>query len=56
MEKAEGALEIARREHDRKAAIIEKDREAVDRRAQAEDERWQKLQGRLNEALRKASG
>jgi hypothetical protein len=55
-EKAQAVFEEARSEHERRLAIIEKDREAVERRVRAEEERWQKLQGRLKDAYRKASG
>jgi colicin import membrane protein len=55
MEVAERALEDSRREHDARAALIEKDRVSIERRAEAEEERWQKLKSRLETALRKAS-
>ena len=55
MEKAETALEAADREHDKIVASIEKDREAVDRRAAAEKERWEKAKDRLEGVLRNAS-
>jgi colicin import membrane protein len=54
MEKVEVALEEARAEHERRMKLIEKDREAVDRRAHVEDERWAELQTRLEQAIRKA--
>jgi len=46
-EKAEAALEVARREHDENAALIERDRQAVERRAEVEEKRWQKMKSRL---------
>ena len=55
MEKAETALEAAEREHDKIVASIEKDREAVDRRAAAEEERWEKAKVRLERVRRNAS-
>ena len=55
MEKAEAALEDAKREHDEAATAIEQDLAAVQRRADEEQERWEKLKERLEEALRKAS-
>ena len=55
MEKAETALKDAEREHDEVVAAIEKDLAAVQRRADEEQERWEKLKERLEEALRKAS-
>jgi colicin import membrane protein len=55
IEKAEAALENARRQHDEKAASIESDREILERRAQDEEKRWQKLKSRLEGGLQKAS-
>jgi len=55
MEKAELALQDAKREHEEKAAAIEEDLEAVQTRARAEEERWEKSKERLETALRKAS-
>ena len=55
MENAGAALEAAEREHKKIVASIEKDREAVDRRAAAEEERWQKAKDRLERVLRNAS-
>jgi hypothetical protein len=55
MERAKSALEDARREHVRRAAFIEKDREAVERRAADEETRWGKAKSRLEAALQKAS-
>jgi colicin import membrane protein len=55
IEKAEAALENARLQHHEKAALIERDREILERRAQDEEKRWQKLESRLQAGLRKAS-
>lgn len=55
MEKAEAALGKARRDHEEQVAEIEKDLAAVQRRAEAEEERWQELKERLETELRKAS-
>jgi colicin import membrane protein len=55
MEKAEAALGKARRDHEEQVAEIEKDLAAVQRRAEAEEERWQELKERLETKLRKAS-
>jgi hypothetical protein len=55
MENAGAALEAAEREHKKIVASIEKDREALDRRAAAEEERWQKAKDRLERVLRNAS-
>ena len=54
MEKAAAALGAAEREHDKIVASIEKDREAVDRRSAAEEERWKKAKHRLEMTLRNA--
>jgi hypothetical protein len=54
-EAAEAASERETQEHEEKAAQIEKDLEAVQRRAEAEDERWKKAKHRLDAAVRKAS-
>jgi hypothetical protein len=51
---AEAALGHARREHEAKVEDIEKDRAAIDRRAQSEDSRWRKKKEELDAALRKA--
>ena len=55
IEKAEAALEQARRQHHRATAAIEQDLDAVQRRAHAEQKRWEKLKKRLETALRKVS-
>jgi colicin import membrane protein len=52
--KAETALEEAKREHEAKVEQIERDRAALDRRAQAEDARWEKQKDKLETALRRA--
>jgi colicin import membrane protein len=54
MEKAETALSDAKREHDEAAAAIEQELAAVQRRADAEQERWEQLKVSLETALRKA--
>ncbi len=51
---AEAALEDAEAEHRKTVDQIDKDRAALDRRAQAEDVRWKKTKERLDEALRKS--
>jgi hypothetical protein len=55
IEKSEAALEDARRQHHEKAALIESDRGMLERRAQDEEKRWQKLKSHLEAGLRKAS-
>jgi colicin import membrane protein len=52
--RAETELEAAAREHDKKTAVIEHDLAAVQRRADAEQKRWEKLKERLETALRNA--
>ena len=53
--KAEAALAEAKQKHEESAEEIAKDLAATQRRADAEEERWQKLKDRLEEDLRKAS-
>jgi hypothetical protein len=52
---AEAVLEEARQEHDKIAAEIEKDRAALDKRAEAEEARWNKKLERLKADVQKAS-
>jgi hypothetical protein len=52
--RAETALEEAKRDHETKVEDIERDRAALDRRAQAEDARWAKQKEALETALRRA--
>lgn len=54
MEKVEAELEVAVREHAKTVAAIEHDLAAVQRRADAEQKRWEKLKERLETALRNA--
>ena len=51
---AEAALEEAKRDHQARIEGIEKDRAALDKRAEAEDARWQEKKEELEAALRKA--
>jgi hypothetical protein len=51
---AEAALEQARQDHQARLEEIEKDRAALDRRAQVEDARWSKKKEELEAGLRKA--
>ena len=51
---AEGALDEARRAHEAKTEEIEAARAALDARAEAEQERWDKQRIKLQEALRRA--
>jgi colicin import membrane protein len=52
--KARAALDQARREHEEKVSAIEAERAALDERAQAEDNRWEKQREKLNAVLRRA--
>ena len=52
--KAEAALAEAKRDHETNLDEIERDRAALDRRAQAEDARWEKQKEELEAALRRA--
>ena len=54
IEKAETTLKMAERDHKETLAAIEQDLAAVKRRADAEQERWEKLKLRLETALRNA--
>lgn len=56
IEKAQAALLEAEAEHEERAEAIAKDLEAVQRRAEAEDERWRELRKRLEGNLRKTKG
>ena len=51
---AQAALEEAEQEHRKRVEQIDKDRAAVDRRAEAEEARWKKTKERLDDALRKS--
>jgi hypothetical protein len=51
---AERALEEAKRDHEAKVEEIRRERAALDRRAQAEDARWEKQKEKLETALRRA--
>jgi colicin import membrane protein len=51
---AQAAFDAGEKEHKAKVAAIEKERAQIDERAQAEEDRWTKLQERLRDALRKA--
>lgn len=52
--KTKAALDQAEREHDRKAAAIQAEVEAPEKRSRAEDDRWEKERARLQAALRRA--
>jgi hypothetical protein len=52
--KARAALDKAEREHAKKAADIQAEVEALEKRSRAEDDRWEKERERLHAALRRA--
>lgn len=52
--KAQGALDKAEREHTKRAANIQAEVEALEKRARTEDDRWAKERERLQAALRRA--
>ncbi len=52
--KAEAALERAREDHEARAAAIDAERAAIDKRAEDEEGRWQTQKARLEQALRRA--
>jgi len=54
--KVQSALDAAHRKHDRNAASIEVEIEALEKKAQAEKARWEKERGRLEAALKQARG
>jgi colicin import membrane protein len=51
---AERALKAAKRDHETKVEAINRERAALDRRAQAEDARWEQQKEELEGALRRA--
>jgi colicin import membrane protein len=52
--KAEAALDKAEREHTKRAADIQAELEAIEKRARGEEDRWEKERERLQAALRRA--
>jgi hypothetical protein len=52
--KAQAALESARARHNERKRQIESDREALDKKATAEDARWEAEKEKLERALRRA--
>ena len=52
--KAQAAFDEAQRSHDLRAADIEAERAAVEKRRQDEEARWQKEKAKLTDALRRA--
>jgi hypothetical protein len=56
VEKAQTALDKAQREHAKRAAALQAELEALEKRSQAEDARWDKEKEQLEAALRRARG
>jgi len=56
VDKAQAALERAEREHAKKGAAIQVEVEALEKKSQAEDARWDKEKEHLEAALRHARG
>ncbi|MDB5516336.1 MAG: cell envelope biosis protein TolA [Tardiphaga sp.] len=52
--KAQAAIDEARRDHDERVSAIETERAALEKRSEAEDERWQRQKEKLEAALRRA--
>jgi hypothetical protein len=56
VEKAQAALDKAEQEHAKRAAAIQAEIEALEKRSQTEEARWDKEKERLEAALRRARG
>jgi hypothetical protein len=56
IDKAQAALDKAEQEHAKRAAIIQAEVEALEKRSQTEEARWDKEKERLQAALRRARG
>jgi hypothetical protein len=56
VDKAQAALDKAKREHAKRAAAIQAEVEALEKRSQTEEARWEKEKERLETALRRARG
>jgi hypothetical protein len=54
VDSAQEKLNQAKRQHDDKVAIIEAERDAVEKRAKTEEARWEQERQRLEQALRRA--
>jgi hypothetical protein len=52
--KAQAAIDQARRDHDERVSAIETERAALEKRSEAEDERWDRQKEKLEAALRRA--
>jgi hypothetical protein len=56
VDKAQSALDTARRKHEKSAADIQTQIEVLEEMSQAEDAHWEKERERLEAALRRARG
>jgi hypothetical protein len=56
VDKAQGAFDRAEREHAERVAAIQSEVEALEKKSQSEDARWNKERERLEAALRRARG
>ena len=56
VDKAQSALDAARRKHEKNASDIQAQLDALKERSQAEEARWEKEKARLEAALRRARG
>jgi hypothetical protein len=56
VDKAQAALDKAKREHETRAAAFQAQVKALEKRSQAEDAKWDKKRERLEAALRRARG
>jgi hypothetical protein len=54
MAKAEAALNKAKRAHETKVGVIEKEGARLEKRAQAEEDHWNRLKERLDSTRRQA--
>jgi hypothetical protein len=54
VDKAQDALNRAKKAHEERSAAIDNEREAVEKRSRGEDARWKQEIGRLEKALRRA--
>jgi hypothetical protein len=54
VDKAQAALDAAEREHSERAAAIEVERGAVEKKARVEDDRWESQRRKLEAALKRA--
>jgi colicin import membrane protein len=52
--KAQAALDDAKCEHDQRAATLNEERDALEKKSQAEDERWALEKKKLESAPRRA--